>query len=104
MKQIIRNDKLVGVIDDRILRKTVRKSAHMLREPEGWAIDANILDEDFDEVRIHDTEENKYYKAMKQSFFDHGIPINRGHGQQVVLPLFRWHSAAGNSLFDEVKV
>jgi len=95
-KQLVRrfDGKPVGYIEDGILKKRVQASKHMLRIPRGWAWDKRILEEAVAEgikiTEIFDTEEKVTYSAKIRDILEKGQVVNRGHGLQIVLHLFRW--------------
>lgn len=76
------------------LTKRVRASIHMLRKPQGWAMDSAILEaakqDGAQTVEITDIETDTRYTAPISAFERHGLTIDRGHGRQVVLPLAYW--------------
>ena len=70
--------------------KEVQKSIHMLRQPPAWCVDHKDLLSAWrcgvKTLRIHDTESGQIYSiALSQAL--KGQIIDRGHGQQVLLPL-----------------
>lgn len=98
---------IVGKVLGGWLVKHVDSSRHQLLKPPAWAIDRDHLDrlEAQGAVGVllideHGTE----WRATVADFRRYGIPINRGHGAQVALPLARWRrTVAGQlSLFGEV--
>jgi hypothetical protein len=84
--------KIVGHITDRILRKKVKASKHLMKVLNGYGWDTRILEEDFDEVQILDTENEIMYVSRKEDWLTHGIRKNFNHGDQIILPL-RHHEA-----------
>jgi len=103
--------KPVARLSGKTLHKKVRGSAHMLRQPLAWAFDLNILEtarqDGAEWVEIADIESGKVYRAPLVAFFLHGIRIDRGHGQQIALPLARWYVEAMGArqldLFGEIE-
>jgi len=83
-----------GVIRGNTWHKTVRASVHMLRAPEGWAVDLGDLDAAARAgatlLLIEDCESGKQYLASLAVIRRHGIPLDRGFGAQLALPLKRW--------------
>jgi hypothetical protein len=75
------------------LDKTVDCSKHRLRTPPAFAVDAAHLIElarvGGDGVRLTD-EHSNVWTASLADFEHHGFVFDRGHGQQVGLPLARW--------------
>jgi hypothetical protein len=88
----------VASLSGRTLRKKVRASRHLLRQPPAWAIDLQILEaakqDGAEWVEIADVESHKVYLAPLVAFFLHGIRIDRGFGPQIALPLAHWHVEA----------
>lgn len=84
-------------ITSKVLFKRVRRSDHMLENPRGWGIQKTLYDKhikrgDFDTLEIYDKETSTRYKVSAIWFERYRLrdPINRGHGEQYVLPLERW--------------
>lgn len=77
------------------LRKIVHGSRHLLRRPvPSWAVDLHALAEAkrlgavLAEVR--DLDSGLTYSAPVSEFDRHGLPLDRGAGPQVALPLGYW--------------
>ena len=92
---VFRGDgKPVGHTEGQTLYKSVNGEKHMLQKPRGWAWDADILEEaerrGATRVEIFDRESNKTYIATLQDFWDYGVGLNRGFGEQICLPLRYW--------------
>ena len=77
------------ITPDGWLRKRVDPAIHMLRRPPGWATDVTHLDLPIRGIRLV-TPDGTTYEAGLELFRRHGIRIERGYGQQVVLPLSFW--------------
>lgn len=98
---------VVGAMKDGWLTKHVDSSKHQLVKPPAWAIDREHLDRleamGAAGVLLID-ETGTEWRATVADFRCYGIPINRGHGVQVALPLARWRrTVAGQlSFFGEV--
>lgn len=70
---------------------------HMLKRPAGWATDASHLDiSGLVGVRIITTT-GEVWEAPIEAWRRYGIPINRGHGAQVCLPLAYWRHSKGEA-------
>lgn len=86
--------KPVGDVRDGTFRKRCRASVHMLRKPRGWALDIESLGQaeraGATIVQIEDTESGRVYRASIESIRDNGIPLDRGFGEQLSLPLSGW--------------
>jgi hypothetical protein len=101
-----RRGQVVGAVRDGWLTKHVNSSIHQLRKPPAWCVDAQHLDQleamGATGVLLID-ETGTEWRATVQAFRAHGLPIDRGHGVQVALPLVRWRkTVAGQlSLFGE---
>lgn len=80
--------------DDRVFHKRVRGSKHMLREPIGWSIDSDVIyileKLGCSEIEIFDVESGITYTVDFTEFLAIAIPINRGYGEQLALPLTYW--------------
>lgn len=91
--------KFVGVFASAVSRrefvKTTKKSVHMLREPESWAIDAEVVKSlehlGCKSIMVKETEENVIYRVDFATFIDKAIDIDRGFGAQKALPLIYWN-------------
>lgn len=88
------NGRPVASLRGGVLSKRVRASIHMLRKPQGWAMDSAILEaakrDGVRQVEVFDLETDTRYTAPISAFERHGLTIDRGHGRQVVLPLAYW--------------
>ena len=78
----------------RVWRKRVRKSAHLLNTPTGWAVDVFDLKraEKLGAVRLdlHETEQDVIYSCALATLREYGRPIDRGCGKQILLMLGYW--------------
>jgi hypothetical protein len=83
----------VGAVKNGVFYKRVRGSVHALRNPPGWALDVESLRQaeaaGAREVEIDDEETGLTYRADFETIRTHGLPIDRGFGEQIALP-FRW--------------
>lgn len=86
--------KVIGRLVGKTLQKKVKGSVHRLRKPPGWAWDKKVLEEaeklGGTESEIKDIETGTKYIANLSIFRVHGILINRGHGEQIALPIAYW--------------
>jgi len=84
-----------GRVKGNVWRKQVCGSRHMLRAPQGWAVDCDDLDAAEEAgaklLLIEDVESGRQYLASLAVIRRHGFQFDRGHGAQVALPLARWH-------------
>jgi hypothetical protein len=65
----------------------------MLREPQAWCIQLDVFithRSDVKSWRILEVESGKEYSASSEQLSKFGKIINRGHGQQLMLPIERW--------------
>ena len=94
-KKVQLGKKLIGIIDGQLFKKNVRGSRHMLLRVPGWAIDIDVLElldeEGVTEIRIHDKETKKVYRASLLDFLAYGVPYHHPlYGPQLCLPLECW--------------
>ena len=84
----------MGEIDNGCIRKHVRGSIHMLRNPKGWAWDKHVIElaekRGIQDFSIVDDENTHIYHARLSDFRQFGITIDRGYGLQVCLPISHW--------------
>lgn len=97
------NNKVYRNVDGRIvarasgdkLIKHVSKKKHFFQNMQGWGYDTNILREakkdGIKEIIIHDSDEDKIYKTLLDTFFELGVPVNYGYGDQLILPGRYWY-------------
>ena len=83
--------KPIGYIDrDGWLVKThLDPDKHMLRKPEGWASDAAHVALPIKGMRLV-TVAGVVWEASIEAWRCYGIPLDRGFGRQVVLPVRYW--------------
>lgn len=90
------NGRVVGAVRKGVFHKKVCASRHLLRKPEGWASDIFVLDQlealGVEQIWLTDRESGKRYNATVGDFRRHGIPLDRGFGPQLVLPLRFWRT------------
>lgn len=80
-------------IKNDVLFKSARESIHFLKRPEGIAIDLNIFNEARNKIKyiqVYGKESGIYFTARVIDFVRYGFVINRGYGEQIVLPLKYW--------------
>ncbi|GIV15859.1 MAG: hypothetical protein KatS3mg022_1294 [Armatimonadota bacterium] len=84
------------VLEQGILKRRVQASRHQLRQPPAWAFERNILEQAHEAgaslVEICDVETGITYTAPLATLWQKGIRIQRGHGEQIALPLNLWHT------------
>ncbi|MBC7334735.1 MAG: hypothetical protein H5U01_00465 [Clostridia bacterium] len=83
--------KVVGcIVDGWLEKRNLDPARHMLKKPPAWATDADHLDiPGLKGIRIV-TVDGEVWEAPLSEFRAHGVPIERGHGRQVALPLRYW--------------
>lgn len=83
------------VLDGSRLVRTVRGSVHQLRRPPAWSFERNILEQAHTAgarvVEVTDTETGVTYSTSLATLWQKGIRLQRGHGEQIALPLNLWH-------------
>ncbi len=88
------NGFIVAEVRGDCLIKRAWSSSHMLRNPRGWAFDISVLDDAYffgaTWVLIIDEETGIAYSAELGAFWEQGIFIDRGYGEQLCLPLDQW--------------
>lgn len=93
--------KVIGRLVGKTLQKKVKGSVHQLRKPPSWAWDSAVIKEaegmGAKDTEITDSETETKYKASLIDFHIHGIPINRGYGEQIALPIAYWTTDEGDN-------
>ena len=88
------NHKIVGEVRGNKFVKRVKGSRHQLHSPRAWAVDVHSLGDaerlGAREVEIEDTETGAIYIASIERIRSKGFRFDRGHGQQICLPLQFW--------------
>lgn len=88
------NGKRVGNVKDGEFRKSVHGSRHFLRFPPAIAFDVSTLDQaeaaGAVTVNITDQDTGVVYRSTIAHIRENGLSINRGHGEQIALPLEGW--------------
>ena len=81
-------------ISERTLTRRVRRSKHMIRQPEpAWSFDLDLLQElrpRFDRIVVAESETGFDYTVDAVVFDQHGIRCDRGFGLQKMLPVRFW--------------
>ena len=85
------NGRVVAWVTGDALCKQIDGSKHILHKPHGIAFDRDILDRaeaaGAGRVWIRDRETGDVYRAELAAFWQYGVKLNRGFGDQVVLPM-----------------
>ena len=96
---LYKSGKIVGeiVAEKKLLKKTVKGSVHMLRQPQGWTWDDAIIEEaqkkGVETIKIFDQETGISYYSSMQHFLEKSFRIVRGHyAPQKVLLLYQWQT------------
>lgn len=94
--------KPIGHVVGDEFRKTVRGSVHFLRRPRAIAFDTSTL-QDAEQygasiVVVQDAETGKVYRASLGTVRQHGFTLDRGHNQQIALPLERWSTTGDEQM------
>jgi hypothetical protein len=95
-KRLVRfsDGRVVGWIEKDTFIRPVVGSRHQLRQPPAWAVDIEILlNAEFQGasmVEIRDSESRRTYFATIGLIWRNGFVFNRGHSEQIGLPLHLW--------------
>jgi uncharacterized radical SAM superfamily Fe-S cluster-containing enzyme len=90
-----RNDgRIIGSFDGVTLRLKRKRSRHLYRVLDAWAIDLATLvsaaDAGVERVVVVDSESGETYEAELDDILNYGTVIDHGFGTQVALPLQYW--------------
>lgn len=101
--------KVVGTVSGEFLRKSVSASRHFLRTPPAIAWDLTALDDarqrGVTRCEVRDRESGRVYTTSLDAFYAKGVPIDRGFGRQLALPLAYWRvSEPGGSLVRQLSM
>ena len=84
-----------------VLEKNVEQNKHHLHTPAGWACDVEHLEnlremagDDEAVVRLNVTHVDKTLTATLEQFDRLGRRIDRGYGEQLMLPDKHWHDSS----------
>jgi hypothetical protein len=109
-RQVLRlpNGRVVGEVRGDVFVKRVWGSRHMLQKPRAWAVDVAVLRQaealGARAVEVHDLEDGTVYRAPLERFWQRGIRVNRGHGEQRGLLLADWQVNGAPSRADAVQL
>jgi hypothetical protein len=101
--QLIYSDekKIVGKIENGVLKKNAIKSRHMLQKPPAWCWDEVTINQaeelGIEKAEIHEIEEDKTYIASTRDFRQKGFLVRRGFGNQLGLTLDHWKTEPQDS-------
>lgn len=91
---VIGSGRQCATIAGDLLRKTVHGSRHILRQPPAIAFDLAHIEAarraGVRRVLVHDAENGATYHASFETFCTKAIPLDRGAGPQLALPLCYW--------------
>jgi len=94
MKFCNEENNVIGEYEGRIFVKNVIGSKHKSRDPEGWAINSEIINTlntlGCDEIIIKDDEAQLSYRVKFNEFNKNAIPMNRGYKSQLILVMKYW--------------
>lgn len=89
----------VGHVEGGVYRRAMRSTVHQLKKPRAWAADVDTLDQaqtaGASSVEVFDRDTGATYRVELVEFYRHGVRVNRGHGQQLALPLSYWQVTGG---------
>jgi hypothetical protein len=92
----------IGKLEGEIFRKTVSRKKHLMRKLNSWGIQADVLIDLGDNIRIEifDKDEKTVYVTTAKEFREGGVTGNYGHGEQIFLSLdkFRKESPTASKL------
>lgn len=77
------------ILNGWLVKTGLDPAKHKLRQPEGWATDANHLELPIEGIRLTTTT-GEVWEATIETWRQYGLPIDRGHGRQIVLPSRFW--------------
>lgn len=90
---VIVQGKKIGTLKEKIFRKRVKGSKHLMRKLDAWGLDMDVLNElpEDGEIRILDTDDQKIYSTSVDVFKGVGVAREFGHhGLQMFLPRKYW--------------
>jgi hypothetical protein len=89
------NGKVVGTFTGNTLFKRLDERKHFLRHPPAIAYDAEVIEEAYErEVEylvVEEIAQGELYTAKIDLIYEFGFEVNRGHGEQIALPLQYWN-------------
>ncbi len=93
-KEVIINEKVVGIVEDGTLSKVIDSSKHLLRTPPAIAFDELALSEAEEQgaskIKVKDKLTGITYYSTIEAVRSRGFTFNRGFGNQVGLSLTEW--------------
>jgi hypothetical protein len=88
------NGRAIGKVTGRTFVKVITGSKHFLRKPTAIAFDRSTLADarkaGATVVAVTDRETAKVYRATIDDIEAHGVPVNRGYGDQLALCVLRF--------------
>ena len=93
-RPIFSGTRVIGLVSGDIFKKTIIGSKHFLRMPPAIAFDVSTL-EDAERagattVEVIDKETSVIYRTSIYTIWKMGKRFNRGHGNQIFLPICNW--------------
>ena len=90
--------KVVAMLEDGTVKKTVTESQHLVRFPEalsGWAFDTVLIQQaaelGAERIDVWAKDTNQHYYVGVDEFCQKAVPLNRKFGAQLLLPLRYWN-------------
>ena len=86
-KTFFYKNKVIGILDNGIFRKTVDKSKHFMRLNQSWGIDLETFKDlpENTQIFLMDDEHQKIYRTDWKTYADNGTVEDYGHGRQIML-------------------
>lgn len=87
------NGKRIGWIQGATFRKDIVESLHILRKPSAIAYNLSVLRGLEAQGVTHMlvvTDQGRFFETTLDAVFKYGMAINRGHGDQLAVPLKHW--------------
>ena len=85
------NGKMIGKVNGVLYEKKVKKSKHLFRKWNAWAMDRAVADElvrlGVNTVIVHETEEKIDYVVSLKEFMEKGVEADYGFKKQIFLPI-----------------
>ncbi len=95
------NGRVVFTVEGRTLKKAIRGSRHLLKNPPAISIDANEYDarrSAVDLLDVFDQETEITYTISRESFDRYCVEFDRGYGRQYYVALGRWRKQDARQL------
>lgn len=100
------NGRKVAALWGNVLVKIVKGTKQMLRYPLGWACDVTVANTaksmGANWFQIFNKETKEIYECSMDDFLEKGLEINRGFGDQLVLPIQHWNCIRIEEVLDKL--